>query len=58
MPSADWNQLLRPEVIWVFVPITAILVGGTLAVLRMINEHEERMAMIERGMRPEEPAQG
>ena len=35
------------------VPITAILVGGVIAVVTMILKHQERIAKIERGIDPD-----
>jgi hypothetical protein len=35
------------------VPIVALLVGGTIAVVGMVHRHQERLAKIERGMDPD-----
>jgi hypothetical protein len=40
------------------VPITAILVGGAIAIAAMIIRHQERIAKIERGMDPDAPPRG
>ncbi len=37
------------------VPIVAILVGGVIAVVAMIQKHQERIAKIERGIDPDGP---
>ena len=37
------------------VPITAIIVGGVVAVATMILRHQERIAKIERGIDPDAP---
>ncbi len=37
------------------VPIVAIIVGGVIAVIKMIHEHDERLAKIERGIDPDGP---
>jgi len=37
------------------VPITALLVGGIIAVTAMILKHQERIAKIERGIDPDGP---
>ena len=37
------------------VPISAILVGGVIAVLGMVHRHQERIAKIERGIDPDGP---
>jgi hypothetical protein len=37
------------------VPIVAIIVGGVIAVIKMIHVHDERLAKIERGIDPDGP---
>jgi hypothetical protein len=37
------------------VPISAILVGGVIAITTMILRHQERIAKIERGIDPDAP---
>jgi hypothetical protein len=37
------------------VPISAIIVGGAIAITAMILRHQERVAKIERGMDPDAP---
>ena len=37
------------------IPIVAIIVGGAIAIVAMVHKHEERIAMIERGMDPDAP---
>jgi hypothetical protein len=37
------------------IPIIAILVGGVIAVLGMVQKHHERLAKIERGIDPDGP---
>jgi hypothetical protein len=34
------------------IPITALIVGGVIVVVKMITSHQERIAMIERGITP------
>ena len=38
--------------IWL-IPITAIIVGGITGIVKMILNHQERLAMIERGIHPD-----
>ena len=38
------------------VPITALIVGGVIAVTAMILKHQERIAKIERGIDPDAPS--
>jgi hypothetical protein len=40
-----------------FIPIAGILVGGIIAVTKLLIRHRERMAMIDRGMYPDNPPQ-
>lgn len=47
----DWNALLNPGTLAMLIPVLAIL-GG---IVRMVAKHRERMAMIERGMNPDQP---
>ena len=37
------------------IPIIAILVGGTIAIIGMVHRHHERIAKIERGIDPDGP---
>lgn len=53
-----WERLLQTENLVLLIPITAILVGGAIAITRMIILHRERLALIERGMHPDQPPPG
>ncbi len=37
------------------IPITAIVVGGMIAIVVLVLRHQERIAKIERGMDPDAP---
>jgi hypothetical protein len=37
------------------VPISAIIVGGVIAIIGMVHRHHERLAKIERGIDPDGP---
>ena len=37
------------------VPISAIIVGGVIAIVGMVHRHQERLAKIERGIHPDAP---
>ena len=37
------------------VPVAAIIVGGVIAIISMVHKHQERIAMIERGIDPDAP---
>ncbi len=53
----SWQDVLKPEVMALAVPILGIAVGGILGAISIISKailrHRERMAMIERGMHPD-----
>jgi len=51
----NWERLLDPDNLVMLVPITAILVGGAIAITRLVIRHRERIAMIEHGMHPDAP---
>jgi len=37
------------------IPICAIVIGGIIAILGMVQKHQERLAKIERGIDPDGP---
>jgi hypothetical protein len=37
------------------IPIIAIIVGGVIAIVGMVQKHNERLAKIERGIDPDGP---
>ncbi len=47
-----------PVFLSMLVPIVAIIVGGLVWVILAMIRHQERMAMIEKGMHPDDPDQG
>ena len=49
----SWERILRPDVLWVFIPLAAILVVGINAALAQFHRHRERLAMIEQGIDPD-----
>ena len=55
MASFDWSRLLRPNVMVFLIPIAAIVVGGIVALAKMLIVHRERMALIEQGLHPDHP---
>ena len=38
------------------IPIAAVVIGGVIAVTKLILNHQERIAKIERGMNPDAPS--
>ena len=54
----DWNDLLSPSVLIFMIPIVAIIMGGIVAIAKLMIRHRERLAMIERGMHPDLPPGG
>jgi hypothetical protein len=53
--NMEWREFLRPELLGIFIPIVAILIGGAIAITSMVIKHRERIAMIEQGMDPDAP---
>ena len=50
----NWQAFfLNPAVVWVLIPVSAILVSGITALYAMHCKHHERIAMIENGMHPD-----
>lgn len=51
-----WTEILdNPVALGCLVGIIAIITGGITSIVRMYIKHQERMAMIERGMHPDHP---
>jgi hypothetical protein len=48
------NIFSNPDALALMIPIAAILVWGILGIVKRIFRHRERMAMIERGMNPDD----
>ena len=42
------------EILALLIPIVAIIAAAVVAVVKIIIKHQERMAMIERGMHPDQ----
>ena len=49
------DRMMDPQVFSMLIPIAVIIMGGTYAIARAYMRHKERIAMIERGMNPDEP---
>jgi hypothetical protein len=47
------KQLMRPDTFVLLIPIAGILVGGIIAVTKLVIRHRERMALIEQGLYPD-----
>jgi len=55
--EAAWPAFLsHPNTLVFMIPIAAILVGGVMGVAKLVMRHRERMAMIERGIDPDQSA--
>jgi hypothetical protein len=49
-----WPELLKhPETAVFLIPIVAIIMGGLIAIVKLLIRHRERMAMIEQGLDPD-----
>ncbi|MEM6687994.1 MAG: hypothetical protein AAF664_01115 [Planctomycetota bacterium] len=54
----NWeNFFLNPAVVWVLVPVSAIVLSGLSGIYKMYCKHQERIAMIENGIHPDRPEQ-
>ncbi len=51
----SWNDLIKPEIIIFLNGALAIVVFGSVGIIKVIVRHRERMTMIERGMHPDHP---
>jgi hypothetical protein len=49
------EHVLNPGIVWVFIPLAAISLGGVLSIAGMIIKHRERMAKIGMGIDPDAP---
>ena len=51
----EWlSYVARPETLVFIIPIVAIVMVGIVTVTKLLIRHRERMAMIERGMHPDQ----
>ena len=51
--AAFFERLLSPEVVWVLIPVLAIVGVFAKQMLNRYFDHQERMARIEAGMDPD-----
>ena len=51
----EWSRILDPAILGLLIPVVALLVGGAIAITKMVTKHQERLAMIERGINPDAP---
>ena len=49
------ERMLEPQVVSMLIPIAAIIMGGIYITAKAYMRHKERLAMIERGMNPDQP---
>lgn len=47
--------LLFPEALLIAIPILAIIMGGVIAITKLVIRHRERMAKIQMGIDPDAP---
>ena len=51
----EWRMFfLNPAVVWILIPLAAILISGIKSLFHMYYEHVERIAMIQQGIMPPE----
>jgi len=51
----SWQRIFQPEVLIFMIPIVAVVVGGIVAIVKLMIRHRERMIMIEHGLHPDYP---
>jgi hypothetical protein len=51
----EWSRILDPAILGLLIPVVALLVGGAIVITKMVTKHQERLAMIERGINPDAP---
>lgn len=52
----SWQAFfLNPALVWILIPLTAMLLGGIGEIYKRYCEHQERIAMIENGIHPDAP---
>ena len=50
----NWQAFfLNPAVVWVLIPVSAILISGIRGLYSQYCKHQERIAMIENGLHPD-----
>ena len=53
-PQENNMEAIASLGIWL-IPIAAIVIGGITGIVKMVLNHQERIAMIERGIHPDSP---
>ena len=48
-----WLEHLDPNILVLLIPVVAIIMGGFYAITKVITNHQERLAMIARGIHPD-----
>lgn len=52
--TSEWYEhIFKPEILWAVIALVGIIAWTLTAVVRQHYRHQERLAMIERGMRPD-----
>lgn len=51
----EWSRILDPAILGLLIPVIALLGGGAIVITKMVTKHQERLAMIERGINPDAP---
>ncbi len=58
MAEPAWFRVFQePQLIVFLIPIVAIIAFALIVIVKLLIRHRERMAMIERGMHPDHPAE-
>ena len=49
------SLISNPVFLALMIPIVAILVGGSITIVKLLISHHERMTLIDRGIHPDYP---
>ena len=52
----EWVRIIfSPAVVWVLIPLTVLTFLGIQQLAKMYFDHQERMALIDQGIHPDDP---
>ena len=54
----EWVKIIfSPAVVWVLIPLTVLTFLGLQQLAKLYFNHQERMALIDQGIHPDDPTQ-
>ena len=54
MSQIEWHQLVEPRNLWALVAGLWVVTSAIVRLVKMRYRHVERLAMIDRGMKPDD----